>query len=62
MNKKGQPRKGGMPVGHRKPEGVRSMRSLKAYDDEWQIIKAFAAQVKHGDRHKCEQFLSSVTC
>ena len=60
MNKKGEPRKGGMPVGHKKAEGVRTMRSLKAYDDEWQLIKAFAAELKKGDKQKCIDFVKSL--
>lgn len=64
MNKKGQPRTGGMPLGHRKSEGVRTMRSLKAYDDEWQLIKDFAAIVKKGDKKACADFVSNygVSC
>ena len=32
----------GRKVGYRKPEGVRKNRTLKAYNDEWEMIKAFA--------------------
>ena len=55
-----KPHKGGMPVGHRKAEGVRTMRSLKAYDAEWQLIKKFAAELKHGDKQKCIDFIQSL--
>lgn len=34
----------GRPV---KPEGVRKQRQLRAYDDEWEIIKEFARILKH---------------
>ena len=30
----------------KKPEGVRKMRSLRASDDEWELIKKFAAMAK----------------
>lgn len=53
-------RKVGRPEGYRKPEGVRTMRSLKAYDDEWQIIKTFAAELKKGDKQKCLDFIQSL--
>lgn len=36
----------GRKVGYRKPEGVRKNRTLKAYNDEWEMIKAFAGIVK----------------
>ena len=58
MNKKGQPRKGGMPLGWKKPEGVRKQHQLRAYDDEWQLIQKFAKIVKKGDRPKAELFLN----
>lgn len=57
MNKKGQPRHGGMPLGWRKPEGVRLQRQLRAYDDEWDLILKFSRMVKKGDRHICQLFI-----
>lgn len=36
----------GRPKGTTKPEGVRKQRQLRAYDDEWEIIKEFAKVVK----------------
>ena len=58
MNRKGQPRHGGMPLGWRKPEGVRPQHSTRAYDDEWQLILKFARLLKKGNRADCEKFLS----
>ena len=58
MNRKGEPRKGGMPLGWRKPEGVRPQRQTRAYDDEWALIRQFARMVKKGDRAACEKFLT----
>ena len=49
--------KAGRKVGWRKPEGVRTQRQMKAYDDEWELIRQFAREVKHGDREKCVAFL-----
>lgn len=37
----------GRPKGTTKPEGVRKQRQLRAYDDEWEMIKAFAKILKH---------------
>ena len=59
MNKQ-KPHKGGMPLGYKKPEGVRQMRSLKAYDAEWDLIKKFSAELKHGDKQKCIDFIQSL--
>lgn len=59
MNKKGQPRHGGMPLGWRKPEGVRKQRQLRAYDDEWEIIQELARIVKYGDKQAASDFAKS---
>lgn len=58
MNKKGEPRKGGMPLGYRKPEGVRPQKQTRAYPDEWALILKFARMVKKGNRGACEDFLA----
>lgn len=59
MNKKGQPRHGGKPLGWRKPEGVRKQRQTRAYDDEWELIQRFDKLVKYGDKEACRKFLES---
>lgn len=59
MNKKGEPRKGGMPLGWRKPEGVRAQHQMRAYPDEWLLIQHFAKLVKYGDKEVCRKFLES---
>lgn len=41
MNKKGGIRYGGKPKGWRKPEGTRAQRQVRAYDDEWAVIRNF---------------------
>ena len=50
----------GRPVGWRKEEGVRTLRTMKAYDDEWEIIRRFAKIVKHGDKEKCRELLDKL--
>ena len=44
----GGARKGaGRPKGMTKQEGTREQRQLRAYDDEWEIIKEFAHILKY---------------
>ena len=43
----------GRKVGYRKPEGIRKNRTLKAYEDEWEIIKAFAKILKDDPERAC---------
>ena len=50
----------GRKVGWRKPEGVRKLHNLKAYDDEWLLIKKFADLVKRGNKAKAEKILSQL--
>lgn len=46
--------KGGRPV----LEVKRKIRSMKAYDDEWELIKQFSELIKKkGKRRECEEFL-----
>jgi len=60
VNRKGEPRKGGMPLGYRKPGGTRKQRQLRAYDDEWDLIQRFAKIIKHGDRPAAEKLLADL--
>ena len=44
----------------KKPEGQRAQHQIpqhqiRAYDDEWDLIRRFAALVKHVDRSACEE-------
>lgn len=41
------------------PEGVRKQRQVRAYDDEWEMIKAFAKLVKE-DKPKAAKLLKLV--
>ena len=36
----------GRPKGTTKPEGIRKQRQLRAYDEEWEIIKEFSRILK----------------
>lgn len=50
----------GRPTGWRKEEGIRTIRTMKAYNDEWEIIRRFAKIVKHGDKNKCIKHLEQI--
>lgn len=53
-------RYGGKPLGWRKPEGTRKQRQLRAYDDEWELVKRFDRLVKHGDKTACIKALEKL--
>ena len=45
--KRGGTREGaGRPKGSTKAEGVRKQRQLRAYDEEWEIVKEFSSILK----------------
>ena len=48
----------GRPVGSTQ-EIVRKNRTLKAYDEEWELISQFAKLVKHGHQKECESFIKN---
>ena len=50
----------GRPLGWRKEEGVRTLHTVKAYDDEWELIKRFAKLLKHGDKELCKAALEKL--
>jgi hypothetical protein len=33
---------------------------MRAWPEEWELVKAFAKHVKHGDREACEKFLARM--
>lgn len=41
LNKGGGGGKGGRPVGSVSPRGQRGIHQIRAYDDEWEVIKDF---------------------
>ena len=47
-------------TGYRKPEGTREQHQVRAYPDEWNLIKKFADAVKKGDKQKCIDFIQSL--
>lgn len=44
----------------KKAEGVRKQHQLRAYDEEWAVIQAFAWLVKHGKMKECSDFLKRM--
>lgn len=54
-------KKRGRQVGWRKEEGTRKQRQLRAYDDEWEMIQAFARLIKYGDKAAAQKFLAQYT-
>lgn len=44
-------------MGRPKLEVKAKGRNIKAYDDEWEIIKEFAHIVKYGDKEICKEFV-----
>ena len=44
----------------KKPEGQRPQHQLRAYDDEWELIRRFAALVKHGEKDACEEAVRKI--
>ena len=46
--------------GPEKAEGVRKQHQLRAYDEEWAVIQAFARLVKHGKMKECSDFVKRI--
>lgn len=44
----------------KKAEGVRKQHQLRAYDEEWAVIQAFARLVKHGKLKECSDFVKRI--
>ena len=44
----------------KKAEGVRKQHQLRAYDEEWAVIQAFARLVKHGKMKECSDFVKRI--
>ena len=47
-------------LGMAKARRDRKQRQLRAYDDEWDLLKKFDKLLKHGDREACEKFLAQM--
>ena len=54
--------RGGAREGAGRPSAAvkRTARSMKAFDDEWDIINQFSDLVKHWDKEKCQEFLTEL--
>ncbi|WP_293852731.1 hypothetical protein [uncultured Phascolarctobacterium sp.] len=51
----------GRPVGTTKEVSVqRPQHQLRAFPDEWELIREFARLVKHVSKEECEQALSDL--
>lgn len=54
--------RGGAREGAGRPAAAvkRTVRSMKAFDDEWDIINQFAHLVKHWDKEKCQEVVAKL--
>ena len=43
--------------GRKKQEVIRERKTLRAYDDEWDLIRRFSHILKYYDRDACEDFI-----
>lgn len=51
-------RGGARPGAGRPPkEKVRTSRTIRLYDDEWELTKAFTQVLKYGDKDACIRFI-----
>ena len=41
----------------KKPEGQRKQHQIRAYDDEWELIRLFSQKVKRGGVEKARKFM-----
>lgn len=51
-----RPNQTGRPKGTTNPDGVRKQHQVRAYEDEWALIKEFASMVKK-DMDKAEKLM-----
>lgn len=57
LNKRGGKREG---AGRPKEKETRKNRTMRAFDDEWEIINRFAMLVKQGNKEKCLVFVEEI--
>ncbi len=51
----------GRKTGWRKKDSQqRPQCQMRAWPEEWELVKAFAKHVKHGNRKACEEFLARM--
>ena len=44
----------------KKLQGVRKQHQLRAYDDEWELIREFSWFVKHGCKEDCAKIMAQL--
>lgn len=44
----------------KKLQGVRKQHQLRAYDDEWELIREFSWFVKHGCKEDCAKIMTQL--
>ena len=44
----------------KKLQGVRKQHQLRAYDDEWELIREFSWFVKHGCKEDCAKLMERL--
>lgn len=47
-------------AGRKKIDDQRQSRTLRALPDEWELIRQFAKELKHGNKALCESFLNDL--
>ena len=47
-------------TGRPKKEITRKQRQLRAYEDEWELLKRFDKLIKHGDKAACIEALEKL--
>ena len=57
FNKRGGKRDG---AGRPKEKEIRKNRTMRAFDDEWEIINRFATIVKQGNKEHCLAFIENM--
>lgn len=57
VNKRGGKREG---AGRPKEKEIRKNRTMRAFDEEWDIINRFATLVKQGNKEQCLAFVEDM--
>lgn len=57
LNKRGGKREG---AGRPKEKEIRKNRTMRAFDDEWEIINRFATIVKQGNKEQCLALVENI--
>lgn len=49
----------GRPKGTTKPEGQRGPHQIRAYDDEWELVRRFNKLVRN-NKEECQRFIEEL--